>query len=102
MPQIGARRELRNPRLEGLRMWPIRGFENYLVFYRPIEEGIEVTRVLHGARDIRVILADDDPSGYSMSRSRRDSARITRNFARSGSGSVSANDSVKPLAWMSF
>ncbi len=40
-------------------MWPIRGFENYLVFYRPIEEGIEVTRVLHGARDIRGILEEE-------------------------------------------
>lgn len=50
----------------------------------------------------KLVAADDDPNGYSMSRSRRDSARITRNFARSGSGSVSANDSVKPLAWMSF
>src|SRR4051812_16771007 len=24
----------------------------YLIFYRPIEDGIEVARILHGARDI--------------------------------------------------
>jgi plasmid stabilization system protein ParE len=34
-------------------------FRKYLVFYRPITEGIEVTRVLHGARDIDSILGDD-------------------------------------------
>jgi toxin ParE1/3/4 len=26
---------------------------NYIIFYRGIEDGIEVIRVLHGARDIR-------------------------------------------------
>jgi toxin ParE1/3/4 len=25
---------------------------NYLIFYRPVNQGIEVLRVLHGARDI--------------------------------------------------
>ena len=38
--------------LEGLRSWPVRGFEAILVFYRPVEGGIEVVRVLHGARDL--------------------------------------------------
>ena len=35
-----------------LRRWRIRGFENFLIFYLPIENGIEVVRVLHGAREI--------------------------------------------------
>jgi len=32
----------------------LRGFPvgNYLVFYRPASDGIEIIRVLHGARDI--------------------------------------------------
>jgi toxin ParE1/3/4 len=32
----------------------VRGFPvgNYIIFYRPIENGIEVLRVLHGSRDI--------------------------------------------------
>ena len=29
---------------------------NYLIFYRPVEDGIEVIRVLHSARDIENIL----------------------------------------------
>ncbi len=31
------------------------GFPNYLVFYRVIDEGVDVLRVLHGARDIDAI-----------------------------------------------
>jgi toxin ParE1/3/4 len=30
----------------------LRHFMNYLIFYRPIGGGIDVLRVLHGARDI--------------------------------------------------
>ncbi len=33
----------------GLRSFPV---GNYLIFYRPINDGIEFIRVLHGARDI--------------------------------------------------
>ncbi|KYC37847.1 plasmid stabilization protein [Scytonema hofmannii PCC 7110] len=35
--------------LDGLRSFPV---NNYIIFYRPIDKGIEVIRVLHGARDI--------------------------------------------------
>jgi toxin ParE1/3/4 len=37
---------------EGLRSFPI---GNYIIFYRRIEDGIVVVRVLHGARDLRRI-----------------------------------------------
>jgi toxin ParE1/3/4 len=33
----------------GLRSFPV---GNYLIFYRVIQDGIELARVLHGARDI--------------------------------------------------
>jgi toxin ParE1/3/4 len=56
MPRMGSVRETRNPNLKGLRTWRIPGFEKHLVFYRMTEEGIEVVRVLHGARDIPQIL----------------------------------------------
>jgi toxin ParE1/3/4 len=41
--------------LIGIRVWPIESFGNYLVFYRPTEEGVEIWRVLHGARDIQAL-----------------------------------------------
>jgi toxin ParE1/3/4 len=44
-------------RLKGLRRIPVKGFENYLVFYLPHQGGIDVIRVLHGARNIDNIFA---------------------------------------------
>lgn len=42
----------------GLRVFPV---DNYLIFYRQSVEGIDVVRVLHGARDIEVLFQDDRP-----------------------------------------
>jgi toxin ParE1/3/4 len=32
----------------------------YVIFYRPIPEGVEIVRVLHGSRDIDVLFHRDD------------------------------------------
>ena len=45
MPYLGRQREEVSARL---RSFPI---GSYVVFYRPMDDGIEVVRVLHGARD---------------------------------------------------
>jgi toxin ParE1/3/4 len=52
MPQLGAVYPIERPDLAGLRVWQVKGFPNHLIFYRPIHDGIEVIRVLHGSRDI--------------------------------------------------
>ena len=52
MPTMGERRESTNRLLDGLRIWRIEGFPNHLIFYRPIDGGIEIIRVLHAARDL--------------------------------------------------
>lgn len=49
-PQIGELLEQFRP---GLRRFVV---DNYLVFYQPIESGIEVFRILYGARDIENLL----------------------------------------------
>src|SRR5437867_2689872 len=46
-PGIGQSSEDLAP---GLRSSPV---GSYVIFYRPIEDGIEVFRVIHGARDIK-------------------------------------------------
>lgn len=51
-------REFQHPKAAGIRSWSITGFPNHLIFYRPVEGGIEVLRVLHGARDINAIFED--------------------------------------------
>jgi toxin ParE1/3/4 len=62
MPAMGERRESANPRLAGLRVWRIDGFPNHLIFYRLVAGGIEIVRVLHGARDIDRALELDKPN----------------------------------------
>jgi toxin ParE1/3/4 len=59
MPGIGVRFEPDDVLFAELRFFPVSRFKKYLVFYRPFAGGIEVLRVLHGARDIQGILADD-------------------------------------------
>ena len=58
MPEIGQRQEFGRQELADLRVWQMRGFENYLIFYRSTELGIEIVRVLHAARDIAAIFED--------------------------------------------
>jgi toxin ParE1/3/4 len=50
---MGMACEFRGPRGKGLRRWRVKGFENYLIFYRPFSDRVEIVRVLHGARDLR-------------------------------------------------
>lgn len=54
-PEMGAACEYRGARGKGLRRWRIKGFENYLIFYRPFSDRVEIARVLHGARDLKRI-----------------------------------------------
>lgn len=51
-PDLGTEDEFSSRHLRGIRRWRIKGFEKHLVFYRPVDDGIEIVCVLHGARDI--------------------------------------------------
>lgn len=52
--QIGRQR----PELAfSLRSFPVK---NYLIFYRSIDEGIEIVLILHGSQDIETIFQDED------------------------------------------
>jgi len=53
--ELGPLRTFGRIDLSGLRSLPVQGFEKHLVFYRPPKEGIEVVRVLHGARDLDLL-----------------------------------------------
>src|SRR5688572_22672027 len=55
MPGMGGRYCVRNPRLQSLRCFPVKGFSNHLVFYQA-DDPIEIIRVLHGARNVAAIL----------------------------------------------
>ena len=57
MPYLGGQCESNHPALAGVRAWPIPKFRRYMILYRPLEEGIEVLRVVHGARNIEHLFA---------------------------------------------
>lgn len=59
-PGLGRVRAYLHPRLNDLRSWRIGGFDNWLTFYRPTGDGIEVVRILHGARDLAPLLSDEE------------------------------------------
>ncbi len=54
--KIGTMYSSVNPQLSNVRFFPTRHYPKYLIFYRPIRNGIKVIRVLHSARDIENIL----------------------------------------------
>lgn len=50
-PFIGAPIVLRNSALVGLRKWPIKDFDQTLVFYLPEKSNIKIIRVLNATQD---------------------------------------------------
>lgn len=47
-------------RLTGLRRYPVIGFDKYLIFYLRRKHGIEVIRILHGARNLASLFSEDE------------------------------------------
>lgn len=57
-PEIGALCKFQAVQAQSVRFWPIKGFEKYLMFYAASKDGIDVVRVIHGARDLASVLND--------------------------------------------
>ena len=53
-PSIGRARDILG---EGIRSFPV---GRYVIFYLPLQDGIDVVRVLHSARDLDTALGADD------------------------------------------
>lgn len=58
-PQIGAIYPTKNPRLSGLRVFRVKRFPSHLTFYVERHNAIEIVRVVHGARDLNVVLRSE-------------------------------------------
>jgi toxin ParE1/3/4 len=58
-PNIGTPKKLGNPRLKGLRKWPVEGFEVVGIYYLVADDVLRVIRVLHGKRDIARVLGSN-------------------------------------------
>jgi toxin ParE1/3/4 len=61
-PAMGWHPRLKHPDLASLRAFRILGFEKVLVLYRPIPDGVEVLRVIHGSKDIIKLLSREGVS----------------------------------------
>ena len=57
-PGIGTPRDFAWPELAGMRSHGVRDFRKYIIFYILREDGIEIVRVLHGARDLPALFGE--------------------------------------------
>ncbi len=55
-PKMGVLCGFRKPSTRLLRRWPVKDFENWLIFYLAKRDGVDVVHVLHGARNIESLL----------------------------------------------
>jgi len=53
--QVGATRTFQDPSLRDVRMWRVKGFEKYLIFYQPLSDGIKILHVVHSASNYKVL-----------------------------------------------
>lgn len=60
IPGMGVMRNYRNARLRGLRMIPVSGFENFLVFHIVTTKTVDIVRVVHAARNIANINSEQE------------------------------------------
>jgi plasmid stabilization system protein ParE len=56
MPLSGAPKATTNPRLAGLRTWPVKGFDEFRIYCLVQPELLTVLRVLHDNRDTDALL----------------------------------------------
>jgi toxin ParE1/3/4 len=54
-PKLGIPCRFDAPRIQDLRWWRVKRFDKHLIFYRPADQGIEVVRILHSARNLEAI-----------------------------------------------
>jgi toxin ParE1/3/4 len=55
LPGMGSARSFQRKDLTGVRVLPVTGFENYLIFYAAAAKSMKVLRILHAARDFPTI-----------------------------------------------
>ena len=59
MPDAGAPKAFKSPRLGGLRSWPVRNFPAIRIYYIHSADELRILRVLHGKRDLAPLLESD-------------------------------------------
>ena len=60
-PGIGRYWASSDPRFQGVRIAVVRPYRNYLIFFRLVDDTVEIYRVVHGARELEPLMDDLDP-----------------------------------------
>jgi toxin ParE1/3/4 len=60
MPESGAPRPTTNLRLAGLRTWPVKGFDQFRIYYLLRPQHLIIVRILQDKRDIDTVLEVQD------------------------------------------
>jgi toxin ParE1/3/4 len=55
-PNMGWDARIRAPALGTLRMFHVAGFERMLILYRPLEDGVDLLRIVHGSRKVQALV----------------------------------------------
>ncbi len=58
-PGMGWHFRFQNPALVSVRVFRVRRFEKFLIFYRPVRGRIEIVRVLHSSQDLEALFAQE-------------------------------------------
>lgn len=58
-PEIAPAMEAPSAYQDGMRVWPVRNFEKWCIFYTISPDEIIVVRVLHASRDMEALLNED-------------------------------------------
>jgi plasmid stabilization system protein ParE len=56
MPGMGSPGKVRQGKHAGVRLWRVRGFENYLIAYREHPRGVAIERLFHASQDYQRVL----------------------------------------------
>ena len=59
-PEIGSPRRFEDSDLSSIRMSLVKGFDDYLIFYVPLVEGVRILHLIHSALDYNRIVDIDD------------------------------------------
>jgi len=55
MPELGSIYYFEHADVYNIRIWPVKGFRNYLIFYRVKSDCIQILRILHGSTDYEML-----------------------------------------------
>lgn len=58
-PRLGSPRKFEDPKLSEIRMWRVKNYEKYLIFYLPLADGIKILHIFHSALDYNRVFDDD-------------------------------------------